>query len=271
MPETRPTQAHLGLSISLPQLVASVLASVSAAIVASFFGVTGTVVGTALGSLVATLGTAVYLHSITRTTAYLQRQGQRLTPARGWTAASRPDRLSAAGADPRRTAQAVAQRPATRSYQTARRTPDGPLGRALARFPLGRRFGWKGGLVAVVVVFVVAIGVVTAIEKMASATISHLVGGTQSPNGSTTVSRLFSGGSSPHKAPPPSPSTTSPSTTTPLSSPSTTLPEGSPSTTLTTTPPPSSTLPPSTTTTSVGTNPSSRGTTPVATTSIPSP
>lgn len=270
MPEPKTTDARRGLSISVPQLVASVLASVSAAIVASFFGVAGTIVGTALGSLVATLGSAIYLHSITRTTSYVQRH----RPASGeaWlasvgSAATRPanassERRPAARADPVPGGPTSAQRPAAGAPQVAvNRSSDGLLRRTFARLPLGRRFGWKGGLIAVVVVFLVAIGVVTGIERAASATLSHLIGGSRSPNGSTTVGRVFSGGPSPQNEPSPSPSTTAPSGTVPPASPTTT--------TTTTTLPPASTEPPTTTTTTEGVGQGPTAASPDTTTTIP--
>lgn len=56
-----------GLSLSVTQLVASVLAAVSSSVAASVFGVAGTVIGAALGSLVSVVGSAVYSYSLKRT------------------------------------------------------------------------------------------------------------------------------------------------------------------------------------------------------------
>jgi hypothetical protein len=258
MPEKSPNEPRHGLAISLPQLIASVLASVSAAVIASFFGVTGTLIGTAVGSLVATLGSAIYLHSITRTASYIHRP----RPARPVTEAAPPGaselshesagatitgRPTGAEAAPERSGRTEAPRPGPGSRQPAgSRTEDGAVRRTLARFPLGQRFGWKGGLVAAVVVFVVAIGVVTAIEKVASATLAHMVGGTRSPAGSTTVGRVFSSGSSSEREP----TTTTSTTTTTTEAPSATEPQETtePPATTTTTEPQETT----TTTTGVG-------------------
>jgi hypothetical protein len=61
------------LSISMTQIIASVLAAVSASVAASYFGVAGTVIGAALGSIVSVVGGAIYAHSITRTRDRLRR------------------------------------------------------------------------------------------------------------------------------------------------------------------------------------------------------
>lgn len=57
--------------LNVIQLIAGALAAVTAAVVSSFFGVGGTVIGAGIASLVATLGAAVYTHSIRRTQARL--------------------------------------------------------------------------------------------------------------------------------------------------------------------------------------------------------
>lgn len=55
------------LQISAVQVVASSLAAVSAAVLCSFAGVAGTIVGTAVASACATIGSALYAHSLRRT------------------------------------------------------------------------------------------------------------------------------------------------------------------------------------------------------------
>lgn len=240
MPEGKPTDTSRGLSISVPQLIASVLASVSAAILASFFGVAGTLVGTALGSLVATLGTALYLHSINRTTSLLRQQRELLAIG-----SHRPSR---------------SQERSAGSDQPADRPPSGePRQPWLARLGLdrGRRLGWKAGLGVAVAVFIVAIGVVTAIEKAASAPLSQVVGGADR-SGGTTVGAVFSGGSQPENG-------TSSTTSTTSESPTTTIPQTSPSPTTTTTTTPT-TEPATTTTTST---PPGASSTPPDTSSAP--
>ena len=58
--------------LNVVQLIAAALAAITSAVVASFFGVAGTVIGAGIGSLVATLGTAVYAHSLRRTQTRLR-------------------------------------------------------------------------------------------------------------------------------------------------------------------------------------------------------
>jgi hypothetical protein len=64
------------IQLSLAQVAASSLAAVSAAIVCSFFGVAGTVIGTAIASVCATVGSALYVHSLRRTKARLRQLHQ---------------------------------------------------------------------------------------------------------------------------------------------------------------------------------------------------
>jgi hypothetical protein len=54
-------------TVSVAQVAASALAAASSAVAASKLGVAGTVIGAAVGSVVATTGTALYLHSLQRT------------------------------------------------------------------------------------------------------------------------------------------------------------------------------------------------------------
>lgn len=56
---------RVGLSGS--QVAASALAAVSSAVAASYLGVAGTVIGAGVGSVIATVCTALYQHSLTRT------------------------------------------------------------------------------------------------------------------------------------------------------------------------------------------------------------
>jgi hypothetical protein len=66
-PAPKPPARPEKLSLSLTQIIASVLAAISATVVASFFGVAGTVIGAGLGSLISVVGGSVYAHSLTRT------------------------------------------------------------------------------------------------------------------------------------------------------------------------------------------------------------
>ena len=54
------------LELSLPKIVAGALAAASAAVASSWLGVAGTVFGAVVVSVVATVGTALYSHSLER-------------------------------------------------------------------------------------------------------------------------------------------------------------------------------------------------------------
>jgi hypothetical protein len=86
-----PPEAHPGrLQLDLVRLIASTAGAVLAAVVLSRFGVAGTISGAALGSLIASIGTEVNQH-------YLSRSSQRLRQLRaarraGGPAGPAPDR-----------------------------------------------------------------------------------------------------------------------------------------------------------------------------------
>ena len=69
-------EAKEGLQLSFVQVLASALAAVSGAIVTSAFGVGGTIVGAAIMSTIATCASAVYGHSIKRTSRMLRQPFQ---------------------------------------------------------------------------------------------------------------------------------------------------------------------------------------------------
>lgn len=64
---------HHRFELNAKQVAASALAAASAAVAASTLGVAGTVIGAAVMSVVATVGSAVYGHSIARTQERLRR------------------------------------------------------------------------------------------------------------------------------------------------------------------------------------------------------
>ena len=66
------------LGLSPAQVIASALAAATSALAASFLGVAGTIVGAVVGSMVATIGSAVYAHSLQR--AHSQLRVVRLQP-----------------------------------------------------------------------------------------------------------------------------------------------------------------------------------------------
>ncbi|WP_411284133.1 hypothetical protein [Lapillicoccus sp.] len=60
------------MGLSVTQVLGSALAAVTAALAASFLGVAGTIIGALVGSLVATVGSAVYAHSLSTAGARLR-------------------------------------------------------------------------------------------------------------------------------------------------------------------------------------------------------
>src|SRR5690348_16683300 len=60
------------IQLSVVQIIAGALASVSAALVASTFGLKGTLLGAAITSIVASVGGALYSHSLHRARARIQ-------------------------------------------------------------------------------------------------------------------------------------------------------------------------------------------------------
>jgi hypothetical protein len=210
MPEPRPTDIpHDKLDLSPIQIFGSAAAAVAAAVVCSFFGVAGTVIGTAIASVVATTASALYAHSVhatKRRLEYLQRSrvglGSRLPPV-GETA-------------------------------NLERSPV-DVQRATGSLP------WPVVLLAGFVVFVLSIGIVTAIEATAGKPLSALLGGRSDDHRETSLGGvLHSGPKRATPSPKPTPSTSPSTTPTPTPSPSAT-PEPTPTTVT-----PSPTAPPST-------------------------
>jgi hypothetical protein len=65
-------QEQTKVQVSTVQIIAGALASVSAAVVASTFGLKGTLLGAAVTSIVASVGSALYTHSLHRARARIQ-------------------------------------------------------------------------------------------------------------------------------------------------------------------------------------------------------
>ncbi len=61
---SEPSSERLFLGLSAPQVAGGALAAATSAVAASFLGVAGTLIGAVVGSLVATIGGAVYSHSL---------------------------------------------------------------------------------------------------------------------------------------------------------------------------------------------------------------
>jgi hypothetical protein len=169
------------IQLSLAQVAASSLAAVSAAIVCSFFGVAGTVIGTAIASVCATVGSALYAHSLRRTKARLRQ-------------------LHQAGA---------ASPPLTDVLETTKRQ----WRRWASQIP------WRRVGLGAAGVFVFSIALVTVVELGVGKPLSALFGVGGSGDRGTTLGTVV-GGKKHHHSPShsPSPTTTSSSSPSPTSS-----------------------------------------------------
>ncbi|WP_436777144.1 hypothetical protein [Yinghuangia sp. YIM S09857] len=89
--QERPDNERRRIELSVAQVVASALAAVSSAFLLSELGAAGTVIGAAIASVVATVGSAVYVHVFRRTGEQLRdvRTSMGPTPLPGAPAATR--------------------------------------------------------------------------------------------------------------------------------------------------------------------------------------
>jgi hypothetical protein len=162
------------LHISVSQATASSAAAVSAAVLCSLFGVAGTIIGTAVASVLATIGTAVYVHSLRRTKIRLRRMHQ---------------------------AGAVSP-PFAEVIKTARQQ-----GRHMFD-----QISWRAVAAGAAGIFVLTIGIVTAIEVRVGEPLSAMFGVSHSGTRTTTIGSGFDlGGHRRHRAkatPSPTTSTT---------------------------------------------------------------
>ena len=135
------------LGVSVAQISSGALASVTAAVVASYFGVGGTLIGAAITSVVATLGGALYKQSIERA------QARVLIRRNPQTGVVTREIVPAATVEPSR------------------------------RFRL--RWGPIG--IAVVLVFALALGSITAFEAVAKKPVASLLGRAEADSGRTSL------------------------------------------------------------------------------------
>jgi hypothetical protein len=194
------------VQLSPVQVAASALASVSAAVVASLFGVAGTVVGAGLVSIIATTGSALYSSSMKRTSEQLRRAREQLA-ARSTSPRGGRDTLSLLDA----TAAPRSRRWGRRSAEAVDTTGADDVNPSRWRrgfFTIGSRRGlrWPALAGATGLVFVLAIGAVTAFELIAQEPVSALTGHKTS---STTTLGSLGGGSKATPTPTPTPSASS--------------------------------------------------------------
>jgi len=145
-------------------IVAGALASLSAAVIASFFGVAGTLVGAAMASIVSSLAAALYSGLLVATHGWVRRA----VPPR-----DRRGERTATSSEPEEPLDAGEPRDvrATRAAQQPGRGNRSPL--RLGAWPVPR---WLviGG--AAVVIFVLAIGTLTAVEAAIKEPIASALG-----------------------------------------------------------------------------------------------
>lgn len=161
------------LGLSPAQVIASALAAATSALAASFLGVAGTIVGAVVGSMVATIGSAVYAHSLRR--AHAQLRVVRLQPV---------TRLASTRAH-------VVEGPESEPA----RVPEPELA------PSGRQAGERRGrrraalAAAVVVAAALALGAITVAEAL----IGHPV--SDAGTSGTTIQHAFQGSPAPAHVP----------------------------------------------------------------------
>ncbi len=267
------------MKFSFRQILASTAGAVIAAVIASSFGVKGTIVGVAIGSAAATMATAFVAQSIDRgheavkqaainapgpATLLRKLGGTGATGDTHGSDASAPTevmgRTSAAGDAGAETAEmastaapagatgrleisAAADAPATERLQATTR----PMRAAVGWPAAARRFSWRAIAASAVIVFVLALLLITAVELISGKPLTAIFGGADT---GTSVKNLFT--------PPPAPTTTPTSTTTTTS---TSPPSSSSTTTTAATTTTSTTAPTGQTTTTTSPAPASSTTT----------
>ena len=182
------------LDLTVTQVVASSLAAVSAAVASSKLGVGGTIMGAAAASVVATIGSAVYSHSIETTRARL-RAAATLRPAAHAPSAAPASALTAEQApDPNapREDGATVMLPAAELRQPGvgdSVLPDGPAdGAAADGGGLFSGLPWGRLVLAMLTVFALAVGYLTIAEIGLGRSVAAVLNGEEG-NG-TTLSRV---------------------------------------------------------------------------------
>ncbi len=203
------------MEFSLTKILASALASITAAVAASRFGIDGTLIGAGLMSIIASVSTAFYSSTMKTTKAVAKKKLVREDPA------------------------ADGEQAATPAEGTADDTPGGDDAPAPAPSPVDPSprsrlawIRWERVAAAAVVIFVVSMGVITAVEALAKEPVSVLVGAERT-GARTSIGGAFSSDGQDEETP--SESTTS-----------STTPDVSGTETTETTVAPSSTVPEST-------------------------
>ena len=196
----------LRLELSGTQITASALAAISSAVAASYLGVAGTVLGAGVGSIIATISTALYQHSLQRTNATLKK----VVPVPTVVVRQTPGRRSEP-ADPTAVPDLAAPEPAEGSTAPKARPR------------------WARLAVAAAVVFVVALGSITALEMFVGGSLSSLVRGGDR-NGTTIGGVVRPGPDTDTDTPEVTPSTPAPTSSSPAATPDPVTPTPAPTT-----------------------------------------
>ncbi len=154
--------------LSAPQILGGALAAASAAVASSWLGVAGTVVGAVVVSIVASVGTALYQHSLERSTQVLRE--------------TLPPRLVRAGATG--TTQVLAAVPAEDNEGPAAGTASEPTSPGVEKDPIR----WRGVAVTAIATLALGLSLVTSLESMLGKPVSSLTGGDD--DGRTTLTQL---------------------------------------------------------------------------------
>jgi len=163
------------LGLSPAQVTGSALAAMSGAFLASWLGTTGTLVGAAVGSVVATVGAAIYTHSLRRTSLVVKRTAVQVRHAPLLTGATpRPDTREVASDAP--VPDPNAPRPGEVRTEHTSVEEEARPGRFASFFAGGLDLPWVKVALASLAVLVVALGGITAVEAITGKPLAALLG-----------------------------------------------------------------------------------------------
>ncbi len=176
--------------LSAPQILGGALAAASAAVASSWLGVAGTVVGAVVVSIVASVGSALYQHSLERSTQVLRE--------------TLPPRLlvRAGGAG---TTEVLTAVPAEDNEGPAAGAASEPSSPGADKAPIR----WWGVAVTAIATLALGLSLVTSLESMLGKPVSSLTGGDD--DGTTTLTQLVAPSDEDDVDQPAEPSGTTPS------------------------------------------------------------
>lgn len=201
MPQDKQDQQDRSLGLSTAQVMGSALAAMSGAFLASWLGTTGTLVGAAVASVIATVGAAIYTHSIRRTSQVVKRTAVVVSHRTLLTGAvPQPDPgVASDGPVPDPNAPSATDQAAT--DKRADEPPDHDdesAGRVSTYLSGARDLPWAKVSIATLAVLVAALGGITAVEAITGKPMASWFG--RDDGTGTTVSHVGgSGNSTPKK------------------------------------------------------------------------